>query len=281
MTLPPITLQPGQSITIAAAGGGVKPLLDPGWPALVRTGHLTAVPTTGTKPFGPGTYSMFSPVAPTSTGETSANLIVSPTGGGLRLLYPTTLKGGGYSPVRFGFGLPNPEGTGKYYQQWLVTFMAGFQFPSANLGIKLCEPRTQSANGTGPGPMENHVVGTFPAAGAGPNDKAYYAFLQGPGSQSRNLPPNVAGQSGIITGGAQLLLETLFLPESTPGAGDGIYRAAVQGVLVADYSNCMFLGAGNVPGWPYLMVDPTYGGAAGPPPVDEWWEFDALLVETA
>jgi hypothetical protein len=282
MTLPPILLQPGQSVTVGAAGGAVKPLLDPGWPATIKTGHITAVPTSGSKFGGDGTFSMFSPPTPNEYGECSANLVLSPDGGGLRLIYPTTLKAGGWSPVRFGIGIPNPAniGTGKYYQQMLARFMAGYVFP-AGTGIKLCEPRTMALAPTpGPPPTENHVIGTR-VIGTSTTDAAYYTLLQGPGSQARNLPPNVAGQDGSCTGGAQVLLESLFLPESTPGAGDGMCRTAVGGVLVSEYTNVQWLAFGNQPGWGYLMFDPTYGGAGGSPPVNQWWEFDQLVVETA
>lgn len=270
MTLPPIVLQPGQSVTVSAAGSTpppLKPLLDPGWPAQIDTGHITAFPAG---------WSNFSPSSPSSTGEWSGNLIVSPAGNGLRVLYPTNLAGGN-SPVRFGRGIP-AAGSGGYYERRTMWFSPGFVFP-ANTGVKIGEPRTLY-QGPVSGPYENHVTGTFDTS----TDQLHSniaTLLQGPNGNFRDIFGTTAAAD--LTGGAPKMCEWLFGPESTPGKGDGTCKMAVDGVQVADATGVLWLAPGNLPGWPYWMVDPTYGGAPATvhPPALQWWEIDNLFVSTS
>jgi hypothetical protein len=270
MTLPPVVLNPGQSITISAAGVTPPPVgavLDPGWPSQIDTGHLTAIPSY---------FSQFSPTTPASTGEWIGNLVVSPAGNGLRVNYPTNLEGGN-SPVRFGTGIKAP-GSGGRYERRLIWFSPGFVFP-VNTGVKIGEPRTLY-QGSVAGPYENHVIGTFGTS----SDQLHSniaTLLQGPNSNFSDIVG--AGAAADLTGGASKLCEWLFLPESVPGKADGTCKMAVNGTIVADVTNVLWLATGNLPGWPYWMTDPTYGGAPATvhPPALQWWEFDELWVSTS
>jgi hypothetical protein len=271
MTLPNVVLQPGQSVTVSSPGSTppppVKPVLDPGWAAQIDTGHITAFPSA---------WSYFSPATPSSVGEWAGNLVVSPAGNGLRVNYPTNLDGGN-SPVRFGRGIPAP-GSGGRYERRMMWFSPGFVFP-VNTGIKVGEPRTLY-QGSVAGAFENHIIGTF-GTSADQLHSVIATLLQGPNGNFRDIFPTLP--AGDLTGGAGKLCEWLFRTEAVPGEPTGTCQMAVDGVVVANETNVQWLAAGQTPGWPYWMVDPTYGGAPASvhPPALQWWEFDELFVSTS
>jgi hypothetical protein len=220
-------------------------------------------------------FSVFSPSTTTSTGEWSGNLSVVPGGTGLRITYQPNLAAGG-SPVRFGHSVPS-AGTGWYYQRMKLRFSANWTNAN-NPGMKFCEPRTQQT-GNGQGATENEVI--TGSGLVGPTQNSVGLFLQGPNGQSRVVAPQPStNPQAILTGGNWHLLEVLFGPESSPGAGNGAYQAWVDGVQVASYNNVLWLAPGNNVGWPFLMFDPSYGGAKSSPPYTMYWDFDELYVST-
>jgi uncharacterized protein YjdB len=251
------------SVTVEAGppGGFNEPA---GMVTQVNTGPLTSA----------APFSVFSPTTPNAQGEWSGNLTTVPGGSGLRLMYQPNLQGG-YSPVRFGVGIPS-AGTGWYYQRMKVRFSPNWTM-SGNIGVKLCEPRTQQLGGPS---GENHVIGTQDFLTESTH-AWLYVLLQGPDGQSRDLfeqPHYVAAAN--LAGGAWHTIELLFTPESTPGAGNGTYTGWVDGTQIAHYTNVQWLAAGNQIGWPYLMFDPTYGGGTHSPATTMYWDFDQLYVST-
>jgi hypothetical protein len=232
----------------------------------INTGPMSSIPSF---------FSVFSPATPTALGEWSGNLTVVPSGTGLRISYPTNLSGG-YSPVRFGMSIRS-AGTGWYYQRMRVRLPAGWT-AGGNVAVKLFEPHTRQA-GSGRGAEENHVVTVVPISS--PQQAFLQLTLQGPNGHFANLGPQPAGNRAANLGdGVWHLIEVLFTPESSPGAGDGAYQAWVDGTQVANYAKVLWLAPGNPVGWPYLLFDPTYGGGRHNPPYPVYWEFDQLYVST-
>ena len=219
--------------------------------------------------------SVFSPTTTSATGEWKGNLSSVPGGSGLRITYRPNLAAGN-SPVRFGITLPS-AGSGWYYQRMNVRFSSNWTNAN-NPGIKLFEPRTQQP-GNGQGATENHVI---TASGfVGPTQNSVGLFLQGPNAQSRVVAPQSStNPRAILSDGNWHVMEVLFGPESSPGAGNGTYQGWVDGVQVASYTNIQWLAPGNRAGFPYLLFDPTYGGAKSGPPYAMYWDFDALYVST-
>jgi len=218
---------------------------------------------------------VFSPASPSSTGEWSGNLSVVPGGTGLRLTYPTSLAAGN-SPVRFGLGIAH-AGTGWYYHRMKVHF-SGNWTNAGNPVIKLCEPRTEQ-QGNGAGATENDVIGGF--VNAGPTQSFLTLLLQGPDGHFSDLMPQPSTDANAnISDGNWHTIEVLFGPESTPGAGNGTYKAWVDGVQVASYTGVLWLAPGNTAGWPYLMFDPVYGGVQSSPPSLMYWDVDQIYVST-
>jgi hypothetical protein len=223
-------------------------------------------------------FDQFSGSSASATGEWAGNLapVPSASGTGLRVTYPTSLVGGN-SPVRFGRAIAS-AGTGWYYQRMMVRFSSNWTL-SGNVALKLCEPRTQQ-QGSGQGPNENHVIGAHDFETQSVN-AFLYVLLQGPNGHFADLfeQPKYSPAANL-KGGAWHLIEVLFTPESTPGAGDGTYTGWVDGTQIANYTNVLWLAAGNQVGWPYLMFDPTYGGGTNSPAQSMYWDFDQLYVST-
>jgi uncharacterized protein YjdB len=244
------------------AGGFHEPA---GMVTQVNTGPLTS-----TAPF-----TVFSPSTPTATGAWSGNLSLVPDGTGLRITYPTSVVAGN-APVSFGVGIPSP-GTGWYYQRMKIRFSANWTNASNPL-VKLCEPRTQQT-GNPSGPDENHVISGF--VNAGPTQSFLTILLQGPNGHFRDLfaQPTTNPRANLSDGNWHLM-EVLFGPESTPGAGNGTYVAWVDGVQIASYNNVLWLAPGNNIGWPYLLFQPIYGGVQSSPPYTMYWDLDQLYVST-
>jgi hypothetical protein len=218
---------------------------------------------------------VFSPTTMSATGEWIGNLSVVPGGTGLRLTYTTSLAAGN-SPVRFGLPVHAP-GTGWYYQRMKVRFSSNWTNVQ-NPVIKLCEPRTQQT-GSGAGPNENHVIAGF--TDTDPTKSYLSILLQGPNSNFRDLRelPQDNPRANLSDGNWHVM-EVLFGPESTPGAGNGTYQGWVDGAQVASYNNVLWLAPGNNVGWPYLMFDPVYGGAKSAPPYAMYWDVDQIYVST-
>jgi hypothetical protein len=220
-------------------------------------------------------FAMFSPSVTSSTGEWAGNLQLTPGGSGLRIMYRTNLMAGG-SPVRFGIGVPS-AGSGWYYQRMQIRFSSNWT-DANNPVVKLCEPQTQQ-DGAISGAKENHVVAGFITNN--PATNYLTVLLQGPYNQSRDLFEQPMGNPAAnLTDGNWHMMEVLFGPESSPGAGNGSYKAWVDGTQVASYTNVQWLAPGNMVGWPYLLFDPVYGGAKSSPPTTMYWDFDDLYVST-
>ncbi len=246
----------------------------PGMATQVNTGEMRGLPAG---------WTMFSPATISSTGEWSGNLTAAPDAGA-RLTYASTVTGG-YSPVRFGTAIKSP-GTGWYYQRMKIRFSSNYT-TNGNSGIKLCEPRTQ--NQTLPSGQNDNIYG-----GADTATDAYLAFGQ-QGSTTGNLPPNYSPPFtykgweplGNLAGpnrGSWQLVEVVLQPETTPGAGNGVYTAYRNGVQIYTQANVKWLATGQAAGWPYLMFDPTYGGGNNsPPPAPAgpvYWDVDSVYVST-
>jgi hypothetical protein len=218
----------------------------------------------------------FSPSTTSATGEWAGNLTLVTDGTGLRVNYPTNVVGGN-SPVRFGLSVPS-AGTGWYYQRMKVRFSPNWTL-NGNISVKFCEPRTQQ-QGSGQGPNENDVIAAADWATFSTHAWVFVG-LQGPNGHFENLTEQPAQTPAAdVSGGSWHLLEVLFTPESTPGAGDGTYTGWVDGVQIANWTSVLWLAAGNQIGWPYLMFDPTYGGGTNSPPVAMYWDVDQLYVST-
>jgi hypothetical protein len=258
-----------------SSGGTHEPA---GMSVQIDTGALTAPPAaTGTWTNGKVTFTMFSPVAMTATGESSSNLIRVPNETGLRLLYAPTLDGGN-SPVRFGTGIAS-AGSTTYYQRWRVRTVPNWAGPRNGNGVKMCEPRALD-QGAGSGAGTNDILMMWPTGG---NDDQMSAMeaLQGPDGHFRNMGVN-QGQIASLTDGQWHVDERIYVAESTAGAGDGHYDAYFDGVLVAKYTDVLWLAPGGTWGINYWMVDPTFGGAPASthPLVGDFWDFDQLYVST-
>jgi len=253
----------GVTVESGPPGGFHEPA---GMATQINTGPITST----------SIVSIFSPSTMTAQGEWSGNLSVVPGGTGLRVTYPTNLSGG-YSPVRWGHGVPS-AGTGWYYQRMKVRFSPNWTL-SGNIGLKFCEPRTQQT-GSGQGANENHVI-SMSDFKTQSTHAWFMVLLQGPNGQARNLfeEPQF-NPAADLNNGEWRTVEVLFTPESTPGAGNGSYTGWVDGVQVAHYTNVQWLAAGNQIGWPYLLFDPTYGGGPHSPVQTMYWDLDQLYVST-
>jgi len=249
-----------------------------GMSAQLDTGPLTVAPAaSGTWTNGSVTFSMFSPEAMTSTGESSANLTRVPCGSGLRLLYDPTLEGG-YSPVRFGAPIAAP-GTTTYYQRWRVRTVPNWAGPRNGNGVKMCEPQALN-QGSGSGAGTNDILMMWPNGGQNDQMSAMEG-LQGPDGHFSDLGVN-QGLIASLTDGAWHWDERIFVAESSPGAGDGQYLAYYDGTLVASYDDVLWLAPGGTWGINYWTVDPTFGGAPTTthPLAGDFWDFDELYVST-
>ncbi len=274
---PPSTSS-GSGSTSGETGSGGSPTAkppsttEPSGSAHEPSGMATQVNTGTIKSTAP--FAVFSPWTATDYGESSQNLTTVPGATGMRITYRPNLWGG-YSPVRFGVSLPS-AGTGWYYQRMNVRFSPNWTM-SGNIGVKLCEPRTQQLDGaTG----ENEVIGAQDFE-TNSTHAWLYTLLQGPNGQSRDLfeQPHYT-PAAELAGGAWHTIEVLFTPESSPGTGNGTYTAWVDGTQIAHYTNVQFLARGNRVGFPYLMFDPTYGGGSNRPATTMYWDFDQLYVST-
>jgi hypothetical protein len=244
----------------------------------IDTGQLTVAPAgTGTWTNGTATFTMFSPVVATATGESSSNLTLVPDGTGLRLLYGPTLEGGN-SPVRFGTGIAGPGST-TYYQRWRVRTVPAWAGPRNGNGVKLCEPRALDT-GSGADAGTNDILMMWPNGGDDDQMSAMEG-LQGPNGHFRDMGVN-QGLIASLTDGQWHLDERVYVAESTPGAGDGQYYAYLDSVLVAKYTDVLWLAPGGTWGIDYWMVDPTFGGAPASthPLAGDFWDFDQLYVST-
>ena len=231
----------------------------------IKTGSITST----------SAVTIFSPSTPSSTGDWIGNLSVVPGGTGLRLTYRPSLVAGN-SPVRFGLAVPSP-GTGRYYQRMQVRFSSNWTNVN-NPVIKMCEPRTQQS-GSGTGPNENDVIGGW--TGTAPTTSYLTVLLQGPNGNYRDLTEQPSGNPRAnLSDGNWHVMEVLFGPESSPGAGNGTYVAWVDGNQIASYNNVLWLAPGNNVGWPYLMFDPVYGGTKSSPPYTMYWDVDQIYVST-
>jgi hypothetical protein len=235
----------------------------------IDTGPITTAPPTG--------FTMYSPVALTSTGESSTNLILVPDGTGVRLLYNPSLSGGN-SPVRFGHSIGAPGST-TYYQRWRVRTVTNWAGPRNGNGVKMCEPQFLNL-GPGSGTGTNDILMMWPNGG---NDDQMSAMeaLQGPNGHFANLGVN-QGAIASLTDGSWHVDERIYVAESTAGAGDGQYRAYLDGALVAQYLNVDWLAEGGTWGVAFWLADPTFGGAAATvhPLAGDFWDFDQLYVST-
>ena len=147
-----------------------------------------------------------------------------------------------------------------------------------NPAVKLCEPRTQQT-GSGQAANENDVIEGY--INGDPTKNYLTLALQGPNGHFGNVYSQpIANPRANLTDGNAHVVEVLFGPESTPGAGNGTYQAWVDGVQIASYNNVLWLAAGNNVGWPYLMFDPVYGGTKSSPPYTMYWDLDQLYVST-
>jgi len=239
----------------------------PGMTAQINTGPMSNIPSA---------FSVFSPATPSSEGDWSGNVTLVSGGTGLRITYPPTLTGGN-SPARFGVRISSP-GTGWYYQRMKVRFSPNWTL-SGNVALKFCEPQTKT-HGSGQGPNENHVIGAHDFASQSTH-AFLYVLLQGPNGHFRNLYEQARYSAAAnLNDGRWHLIEVLFAPESTPGAGNGAYTGWVDGRQIAHYTDVLWLAPGNEPGWPYLLFDPTYGGGRHSPAQSMYWDLDELYVST-
>jgi hypothetical protein len=236
----------------------------------IDTGPIKALP--------PVNFAMFSPAEMTDTGESSANLILVPDGTGLRLLYNPTLAGGN-SPVRFGTGIASPGST-TYYQRWRVRTVAGWAGPRNGNGVKMCEPRALNG-GPGNDAGTNDILMMWPSAYGTTSQMAPLEALQGPDGHFRNMGVNQSLVASM-TDGSWHTDERIYVAESKAGAGDGQYYAYLDGVLVAEFTDVLWLAPGGTWGINYWMVDPTFGGAPSTthPLAGDFWDFDQLYVST-
>jgi len=250
----------------------------PGMTVQLDTGPLTvSPPASGSWNNGNVTFKMFSPVTPTSTGESSANLVRVPCGSGLRLLYGPSLAGGN-SPVRFGTSVASP-GTTTYYQRWRVRTVPNWAGPRNGNGVKMCEPQARD-QGSGSGSGTNDILMMWPNGGSNDQMSAMEG-LQGPNGHFRNLGVN-QGLVASLSDGQWHWDERIYVAESTPGKGDGQYYAYYDGALVAKYPDVLWLAPGGTWGITSWIVDPTFGGAPAKthPLSGEYWDFDQLYVST-
>jgi uncharacterized protein YjdB len=285
------------SITVTAGTGG-GPYHEPaGMVQQINTGPMTTAPSqvsNGQWTEGTATFTNWSPNTPNSVGEVATNLSAVPDGSGLRLTYPTDLDGG-YSPVRFGTGIPN-QGTGYLYIRWKMRFSPNWTLSQAG-GVKLMEPRTTGS--------ENHIIeansyGLSQNGGnlwadfclqfaEGANTVAYFV----PGTNGMPDKTSYFSSSAANLGGSNLgswhTVEYYMQPESPAGAGNGQLTIWVDGTQVFQTGGAgtppggmHFFQSGETMGWNYLQFDPTYGGdsANDHPPYDIYWDLDQLYVST-
>jgi hypothetical protein len=249
---------------------GMAPQLD--------TGPLTVTPAaTGNWTNGTVTFSMYSPVAMTDYGESSANLVRVPCGPGLRLLYNPSLSGG-YSPVVFGTSIASPGST-TYYQRWRIRTVANWAGPRNGNGVKLCEPQALNT-GSGSGSGTNDILMMWPNGGMNDQMSAMEG-LQGPDGNFQDLGVN-QGSIGNLTDGQWHWDERIYVAESVAGAGDGQYLAYYDGTLVAQYTDVLWLAPGGTWGIADWVVNATFGGAptSTHPLAGDYWDFDQLYVST-
>jgi hypothetical protein len=242
------------------------------------TGPLTVTPAASGKwTNGNVTLSMYSPVKMNAEGESSANLVRVPCGSGLRILYQPSLEGG-YSPVRFGTSIPSP-GTTTYYQRWRVRTVPNWAGPRNGNGVKMCEPQALD-HGPGASTGTNDILMMWPNGGQNDQMSAMEG-LQGPNGHFANLGVN-QGLVANLSDGQWHWDERIFIAESTAGAGDGQYYAYYDGVLVANYTDVLWVAPGGKWGINAWVVDPTFGGAPTTthPLTGDYWDFDELYVST-
>ncbi len=92
-----------------------------------------------------------------------------------------------------------------------------------------CASRRTQQTGSGQGPNENHVIAGF--VDTDPTKSFLTILLQGPNGNFRDLreQPQDNPQANLSDGNWHVM-EVLFGPESTPGAGNGTYQAWVDGI---------------------------------------------------
>jgi hypothetical protein len=206
-------------------------------------------------------------------------LSVVPGGTGWRITYTPSLEGGNAPVVFSTVDFANP-GTGWLYQRFKIRFSTNFT-ASSNSGLKLNEPRTNYPGG-GDDATENHVM-SVSAWDVSPTRLSLALDLQGPNGHFADVNPQPASNPAAVlsTGdNAWHTVEIVFGPESTPGAGNGVYQSWVDGTQVANYSNIVWLAAGQTAGWPRIAFVPTYGGGTASPPATMYWDMDQLYVST-
>jgi hypothetical protein len=200
-------------------------------------------------------------------------------GGGWRVTYTPSLEGGN-APVVFSTADFASAGSGWLYQRFQIRFSTNFT-ASSNSGVKINEPRTNYPGG-GDNATENHVM-YVSAWDVSPSRLSLCLALQGPNGHFADVNPQPSSNTKAVlsTGdGAWHTVEILFGPESSAGAGNGLYQAWVDGTEVANYNNIQWLAAGQKAGWPRVTFVPTYGGGPAHPPSTMYFDVNQLFVST-
>jgi len=164
-----------------------------------------------------------------------------------QITYPAGFTGGGYAPA----------------QAWKSGLLAlGFRQLYVRFGVKLSanwQSHPSGVNKIGFVWMHGQPVAYWSA-----QDSSLIPEIriQGTGEGARNLVP----LSGTLQGGGWHVWETLF-QTNTPGQPDGICRWWLDGILVGDYRDVMWAGAGQVNLWgenqDSVSWFPIWGGISG------------------
>jgi hypothetical protein len=134
----------------------------------------------------------------------------------------------------------------------------------ANAGTKFFMFSQQQGN--------NHYTGII---GLGAEDTNSGLFVGLQQTSFRNLSSTVK-----VANGRWWDIEFLFVA-NTPGVGNGVARAWINGVEAINASDVMFFAANAVPGFSSFFMDPTYGGGEAPPPRNVFFQIAGWYRESA
>lgn len=115
------------------------------------------------------------------------------------------------------------------------------------------------------------------AEGVGSGNLIAMARIQDAAESRDHLPPN-KGKSGIIQRGVWHTLEVRLI-NNDPGVSNGTAMVWLDGVLITEYKDVRFTGAGLENTWQYVSIYPIWGGAPGQSPANNMFmDFDHIYV---
>jgi hypothetical protein len=178
----------------------------------------------------------------------------------LRVTYPAGWSAG-YTPGAIDRSLPGR--TSVYYR---ITFKHSANFQGQSSGT----------NKLGYVWIHNNPSVFLSAEGMGTGNLVAHVRLQNVPDSRDHLVPN-QGPSGVISRGVWHTWEVQLI-SNTPGTANGIVRAWLDGVLITQYTDVQFAGAGQGNTWDLISIYPIWGGVGGTVTNTMTLDFDDFYV---